>query len=228
MIRKYLKSNKVDLPDEMYTILTMKGLPEPRFSMFKGIIKRSKPWPTWSDFKTLLQDEDSTAFSKEAQMDSVMYSNSSNTSQKHFVKAKQKGFVKGKKKPDRFCEFCERSGHLISNCWRKDPSKRPKKSDSVKTVKVQATSRAADNFDSDDECRNFNYMLKCYEIKPEPTNTKPGQCVTLDKNVLSVAEQKLGPRDCITTIVEHETNPEEVYPQMLYPKTFGIINNIIS
>ena len=59
----------------------------------------------------------------------------------------------------------------------------------MKAVHVQDSSRAADGYDDDEEFKNFNYMVKHIELEiTGPSNTKPGQCITSDLNVLSVDE----------------------------------------
>ena len=87
VIKKFLTSAGVIIDEDLYTILALKGLPDPRFTLLKGIIKRSKPWPTWKDFKDRLQDEDCSAYSNESTTDSVMYSHSSHYSSNSSQKA---------------------------------------------------------------------------------------------------------------------------------------------
>ena len=99
------------------------------------------------------------------------------------------------------CLTCEKEGDLslacpyaISTlrpiavqCWNKDSKQ---KSDSVKAVYIEATSREGKG-DNDDDKRTFeyfNFMLKHHEVEnyTKTNNTKPGECFTCDVLCVSV------------------------------------------
>ncbi|CAL4200122.1 unnamed protein product, partial [Meganyctiphanes norvegica] len=130
------------ISDKTKTLVNMQGLPE-KYGLFKQVLLRSTPFPTFSAYKDLLKREENSMFNNGDSQDAVMkarVSESAGVDRWKLTKCfncqklghRAVDCTEKKKSLKRWCNKCESSTHNTNKCWRKS------KNDSAKVAKVRS------------------------------------------------------------------------------------------
>ena len=109
-IKKVLEGNNIIIPDGLYTVMAMKGLPD-KYDVFRDVINTQKDMPTFSDFKIKLKVKEIEMNSRIHQVESASVFAVKNNSQYNSSRATHK-YSKTKVQ----CYKCKKIGHTQQDC----------------------------------------------------------------------------------------------------------------
>ena len=138
-IKKVLESNKIPMPDSMYVIMGMKGLPQ-EYDILCDVIHTQKTKPTFEDFKSQLKAKEiRMCDTNRSSVAKVMFvgDNSAKTSsggnkprdgRQRCKKCLSVWHSEDKCKSTSYCNFCENASHDSKFCYHpKNPANACKK-----------------------------------------------------------------------------------------------------
>ena len=144
-IKKVLEDNKIPMPDQMYVIMGMKGLPD-EFNILCDVIYTQKIKPTFEDFKSQLKAKEiRMGEAKQSSLAKVMTveekMQTPNNSAKRWGSNKQRCkkclslfHSEDKCKSNVYCNFCENASHDDKACYHPKNPDNKSGSDSVHVV----------------------------------------------------------------------------------------------